>query len=347
MEKKCDGGTLQAMERIASHFIDLLYNDVYSKSVEAARRSTAGKSLTDTYRQQVEEYTSRVESDVSFCKEMIEQLHLDYRAKYANSITIERFVNLVVAQFVPKEYFGEFTTSSTDTALKNILVLSLKQFSAHLLSGKMLKCVIDDHQNADNIAILQEIYLRIFVKIRNEYFTKFAKVASKHPDEKLRSALRDELKLRVEAQAKCDELQTKYSKLIEFVEKVKTAFEAKMQSYEAVIREQARRIRDLESDVAKPPYTEPTKLPYTEPTKLPQAAPSKPPHVEPTRSPHAESTKTAREVDNVLSPSTVPKNAASLIAEHNDYVKDNEAKQDAVELSLDPTEDDLSPWLEG
>ena len=185
-------------EVIGAYFLNTFYNELYIK----ARQSVAAAkyaSITDAYRAMVTNYTYGIESP-ELCNKVIQGLHKYYQDKTNYSvITLSEFEGKILSQFIPPEYYRDFTGRDKDSNLCAIIRRTVNMFGNKLLEKKYLSMVIDERKIQTNIRILQDVILSILVTQREEYYTNFArKITQKQPNmvsdevvEKLRSALVD------------------------------------------------------------------------------------------------------------------------------------------------------------
>lgn len=208
-----DRRILMTFDIIGSYFIDVFYNDLFLKAKDALKNGRA-KSLTDAYRNNVITYMKGVAENAQVYVGLTTKLHQYYHtmAKH-NTTTLSDFEDRILSQFIPPEYYGDFTNKNKETALREIIVKAVNQLAEIVLEPRMLGKIIDDHLNETNVSWLQETVIDIFISQREEYFTRFVNEISKTNGnatvsrdmfKKLKSAYVDETKKRISAETDRD-----------------------------------------------------------------------------------------------------------------------------------------------
>lgn len=173
--KKLNARTMMVFDIVGSFFVDCWYNTLYIKAFEIVK-SSRGRTITDTYRYNITQYIRGINSDRQYVLKVIKMLHSYYQAAIGvNFISISEFVDKVLNEFIPDEYFKDFDTSNKDTIFHEIIVTTVVEFGKSILNKPVLERVIDDHENRDNVTELQDIIIGILAAQRDEYHMRFVR----------------------------------------------------------------------------------------------------------------------------------------------------------------------------
>ncbi len=198
-------------DAIGSFFVDVFYNDLYLKAKSRVNNSEdSGATITDAYRQLVLMYMNGVTQE-RYYKGMVQKLSDYYRtASNFGTIVFSEFEDKVLACFIPPEYYRDFTSKIKDQTLFNIIVRTVHDMGALMITPEVLRMIIDQHDNVSNITFLQDKAMDIFILQRENYYAKFAEQINKKKGggtvevgvlNKLKDHIATEVKRRVQAEA--------------------------------------------------------------------------------------------------------------------------------------------------
>lgn len=213
LKKTYDRKVLATFDLIGCYFIDLFYNDLFLK---AKHSFTTGhsKSLTETYRSHILWFMRGIAEKPKNYIEVMKKL-LDYYNRETKTITntLSELENKILSQFIPPEYYQDFTNANREKVLHDIIIRAINQLGEVTLEPSMLGKIIDDHMNAGNIQLLREKLTDIFIAQREEYYSKFVdeisrangnKSVSREQFKKLKAEYAEELKRRIAAESERD-----------------------------------------------------------------------------------------------------------------------------------------------
>lgn len=194
------------MDIIGSFFVDIFYNDLYLKARDDVRSGKA-QSITDAYRSNIINYMRGIKQSGPYTQ-VVRALHEYYqRITVFSTITFGEFENKILAQFIPIEYFRDFTEKNKDGHMYSLTKRVVIELGESIIVPETIKRIIDDHMNRNNVLMLQDSALEIMRGVRDEYFIQFARTIGQRPDTvsadiaaKLKSTIVDETKKRVAAE---------------------------------------------------------------------------------------------------------------------------------------------------
>lgn len=177
-----DGGTrhqfanydkrlISILEVVGSHFVDIYFNHVYNSSQTKLK---AGGSLTDEYTRQIRAYITGVKTDEQLYRTVIQGLHRYFQnATRFSALSFTDFVERIVSQFIPPEYYGQFKTQEKDETLGSIVADLVSGLGVYISSSDMLRRVIDEHNLNTNVTIrmLQDQAITILLNKRGRSTT--------------------------------------------------------------------------------------------------------------------------------------------------------------------------------
>jgi hypothetical protein len=183
---------LSTFEIIGCYFIDIFYNHLYltaqdKHKLDPARGGSASDagpvsfayvpgSMTDHYKEIVRAYELGIRREPNYYEKSIKGLH-DYYCAHTkfSAITLADFINRVLGQFLPTEYFNVLTEQDKFFFLNKIIVKSITKFTDQVLQIEMLKMVIDNHRDESNARYWVDKFIDILIVEREQIFRKFVK----------------------------------------------------------------------------------------------------------------------------------------------------------------------------
>lgn len=193
--KKYNERMISIFDTIGSYFVDVFYNGLYSKARN--RVSQGGNiSITTEYKKYILNYVNGI-ARADLYKAEVRHLHNFYQAMSGYGETIfTDFENRILLQFIPNEYYRDFTTKRKEQTFRDIIINTVKDLADVIIEPGIYKKIIDDHLNTANVTLLQNRTVDIFILQHENYYSKFVKIAgglsegtvSKSVVEKLRAA---------------------------------------------------------------------------------------------------------------------------------------------------------------
>jgi hypothetical protein len=183
---------------------------LYCKAKENIRRKENG-SLTEEYRNNILLYIHGIEKRNELYIKVIDDLHEYFQRVTAHSsISFGDFENRILQQFIPAEYYKDFTEKEKDTALWDIIITCTKEFGLNILDNSTghMRRIVDKHSDITNIEVLKNGAIKILAMKRETFYSKFAiasntKTSGRNGEEaarKLSAALVDETRRRCTAE---------------------------------------------------------------------------------------------------------------------------------------------------
>ena len=129
--------TITIVNIISSWAVNNYYNSLHQYAVKMHTIGNA-QSITDAYINIVSQYLESLNNNNGY-KKSIQSLHtycVDYTTYTGMSFSM--WIREILKQFVPTDYYNIMTNDQQDSALRNIIVNSLKQFSSEIISSSTL-----------------------------------------------------------------------------------------------------------------------------------------------------------------------------------------------------------------
>ena len=287
IKSKYDRKVLETIDVIGCYFIDLFYNDLFLKAKHAFNTGHS-KSLTDTYRSHIIWFMRGIADKPKNYIEVMKKL-LEYYNNATRTITstLNELENKILSQFIPPEYYQDFTNANKEQVLHDIIIKAVNQLGEVALETSMLGRIIDDHMNQGNVQLLQEKLTDIFISLREEYYSKFVneisktngnKTVSRDQFKKLKAEYAEELKRRISAESERDRavqlLQVSLKKISELEEALSGSSQG--DNYQGNFQSNNRVTRELTTPVPKeqtPVLIKTVRTPVQSPLRLQSKSP--------------------------------------------------------------------------
>jgi hypothetical protein len=205
--KNYDTKILVIFDTIGCYFIDIFYNSLYLKARDMVQMGSAA-SITDAYRTNVIAYIKGVNVRKDLYMIVVKNLHNYYqKIAGASSAIFSDFEDKILSQFIPYEYYADFTSRHKDSVFHGIIVKTVNDFGTFILKPKIMRLIIDKHMDQSNISLLQDQIVDILIILRETYHSKFVKEITKDKSqvskavvEKLKAAFIEEKRARCNAE---------------------------------------------------------------------------------------------------------------------------------------------------
>lgn len=205
-----DSKTLAVFDHVGCFFVEVFYNDLYLKADDMLKRNNGPfNSLTEAYRTNVLNYMRGINIPQNYMV-VIKKLHEYYQKTTAfMTLTFADFEDKVLAQFIPPEYYRDFTSKNKDKTLHDIIIKTVSELGAFILKQDKLRKIIDEHRDPSNITMLQDYLVDLLIEQRETYYSKFADEISRQNGNdkydreivnKLKAAFTDEKQKRIRSE---------------------------------------------------------------------------------------------------------------------------------------------------
>lgn len=190
--------TLDTFEILAAYFIDIYYNHLY---IEAKKLRTNGTvhSVTEGYKHTLNAFLHGVENPKLYKKTLI-GIHGFFLDAGISSISFAECIERITEEFIPKDYYDSVTKQQKISILKLVICQSNRVFIEKLVR-KHLFMIIDYHNDADNIRLLQDEYIDVLIMERQGVYHRFISTQTKtnksasHIDTALFENMQNEIKI--------------------------------------------------------------------------------------------------------------------------------------------------------
>jgi hypothetical protein len=177
-----DNYLLSILEIVGAHFVDVFYNHIYSSAHTALSQSTRTRiSVTDEYRRRVQAYTLGIKQDQQCYRDIITNLHTYFQSMTRYStLSFADFIDRIVSQFVPNEYFQLMRSSDKDETMGTIICNFIAGLGAYVTGSEMLPRIIDGRAEYSQVTIrmLQDHSITLLLAERDELHNLFIRKQS-------------------------------------------------------------------------------------------------------------------------------------------------------------------------
>lgn len=229
--------TITIVNVISSWTVNNYYNSLHQYAVKMHTIGNA-QSITDAYINIVSQYLESLNNNNGY-KKSIQSLHtycVDHTTYTGMSFSM--WIREILKQFVPTDYYNIMTNDQQDSALRNIIVNSLKQFSSEIISSATL---LDDiilrstETKQATIRTMHEIMTRNLLSSRKALFQAVHFASSRTPCDKNDIAIKKELttllKANIELKHELKKANSMIEKQAKSIEKQKDVLKKLMNEY--------------------------------------------------------------------------------------------------------------------
>lgn len=213
MSKDLPTAARETFEWIGAYIVDTLCNHHYELARQRhaeGRAHTITAAYVDVLRQFAYSLTKQQKVYQSFVVNLLRAYNKLSRHEY----TVSAFENRVLAQFIPQEYYSQFTNADKEKALMQILTTTVSELCVFACSDKTLRSIIDD-RDKNTVIILQDQVNTSLERQRSEFYNKFAAQIVRNAAgggvdhevyNRLLAEFKEEKKKRIVADKQCDKL---------------------------------------------------------------------------------------------------------------------------------------------
>jgi hypothetical protein len=170
--------TLAQFDIIGCFFINKFYSHLYQLASQKLQSGHA-KTLTDAYRDLIVAYVRGVQQPQTYLQTLKELIAYWSQLTTGFQTPISEFEDKILIEFIPPEYFREFTSRDRESVLQKIIADAVSHLASECIKGGMLAKIIDKHTDESNVTLLQRKMVDHFATVRNGYFEKFVQSITK------------------------------------------------------------------------------------------------------------------------------------------------------------------------
>lgn len=165
--------TLNTFEVLGGYVVNMFYNELYS-TADRIHMSGKASSVTESFKSVAQVYILQFNKP-ELLKQTILNVHKYFSAyNLLPSFGYRPWVNMLVKEFVPEDYFTSLSDHNKDSILCICLEKCIKKFAAFALSSDGLSMIIDNHAQTDhNVPIMQDKMLSIIIDQREYMYAQF------------------------------------------------------------------------------------------------------------------------------------------------------------------------------
>lgn len=189
--------TIDTFEVLSAYFIDILYNYLYkeAKQIKAEGRVI---SVTEGYKVTLNIFKKSLKTEKGY-KHAINGIH-SYFMNYTSysSITFAKCIDRIVKEFIPLDYYTSLSNSNKSDILQLVITQAISKFTLKIYKS-FLKLIIDSHDEKDNVKLLKDELIDIFLMEREGMYYRFVesqsgKVSSDTISSKISEKMHQEIK---------------------------------------------------------------------------------------------------------------------------------------------------------
>lgn len=149
---------------------------MYDRAITVHEKTSRG--LTECYRQSIQDYMSE-SKDSHFYRVLLNSLHHYVRmSTIYTDISYTKCIDMYASLFAPQMYSNSLTTDQRVNLLSMILKNTVHALVTDIMQ-QHIGCIIDDHTDATNIEILQDVALKVLINQRESSYDRFIRAQKK------------------------------------------------------------------------------------------------------------------------------------------------------------------------
>ena len=172
------------IEIMTAYFIDIFYNHLYFEGKKLKANGNV-VSVTEGYKHALNAFIKSLSNPKLYKKAVIgiHQYFLNYTS--FTTISFAKCVDRIAANFVPVDYYASLDNTQKMSILRLVINQAIKTFTKKLVNDHLTK-IIDNHQEADNVRLLQDELVDVFLLEREAVYQRFiSSQTHTHTDENI------------------------------------------------------------------------------------------------------------------------------------------------------------------
>ena len=163
--------TLSKFDIIGSYFVNLYYNEFYTKA-NTLRINGTYENVTDAYKNILSSYLDYIKKP-EFFKQIVKGIHAYCisTTKYT-TMTHKECIDFMISEFIPQKLWNSIRENQKNKLFHESLNNSITIFTADIISNHLVM-IIDNHSHSENITILQDLFLKIILLEKDKVYSKF------------------------------------------------------------------------------------------------------------------------------------------------------------------------------
>lgn len=232
--------TLDTFEMLASYFIDIYYNHLY---IEAKKLKINQKvhNITEGYKHTLNAYIQGIDNPALYKKTLV-GIHSFYIDTGFSSISFTECIERITCEFLPKDFYAS-VSKQQKTAILRLVINNANRVFIEKLCRKFLSLIIDTHEDADNIRVLQDEFIDVLILERETMYHRFIKqkTSGVQISPGVAEAMQTEIKKLCNEKYEMKTLVTNLKKII-------LKKEGEAQQYKSAIEQLQNKVNELEAD---------------------------------------------------------------------------------------------------
>ncbi len=162
---------LDTFEVIAAYYVDIYYNHLFLEAKNMKSCGTVSK-VVEGYKHALSAFLQSFDNARLYKKSLV-GLHKFFTDNGVfSSVSFTQFTSNVVREFVPQDHFACTSHQQQMTILRAVLTQANKKFIESIVTNH-LRMIVDDHNNGDNIRILQDLFIDFLMIERESIYQRF------------------------------------------------------------------------------------------------------------------------------------------------------------------------------
>ena len=210
--------SIDTFEVISSYFVDIYYNYLYT---EAKKLKMSGKTnnITEGYKHALNAYKQGIENPNTF-KDTLKGISNFFDSCGFTGLSFTNCIERITEEFIPKDYYESVSKQQKISILKSVISESNINFIEKIVR-KFLSHIIDNHNDMDNIRVLQDEFIDILIIEKERLYHKFIAKdgGGKNSDNAIKELMQNEIK---ELYKKNYDLSKTIIDLKKYIQKIRT-----------------------------------------------------------------------------------------------------------------------------
>lgn len=163
--------TLSKFDIIGSYFVNLFYNEFYSKA-KVLKLNGSFINLTEAYKNILGSYLDFIKKP-EFFKQIVKGIHAYCisTTKYT-TMTHKECIDFMVHEFIPEKLWDSIRENQKNKLFHESIGNCISIFVESIINSR-IHIIIDNHDQPENIIILQDLFLSIILLEKDKIYSKF------------------------------------------------------------------------------------------------------------------------------------------------------------------------------
>lgn len=169
--------TLDIFEVISSYFVDIYYNHLYLEAKKEKINNNVS-CITEGYKHALNAFLQSLDNEKFYKKYLVDLHNYFTETGLIQTAPFSSCMEIISNEFIPNDFLKTLTITQKMKFLRVVLTQANKKL-IEIIVKEYFCSIIDDHQNEENVRILQDRFIELLIVEREFIYQRFVSSQTK------------------------------------------------------------------------------------------------------------------------------------------------------------------------